>query len=127
MPYYSLPGCFPHFTIKAYQIRKKIQEGSKLSGGNSRDNDQLKALKKKEAKIKKSLKPMVTLLVVVMRNTIFGLLLFPILAIPLALLDSPEVYESILSHVIIPNLGYITFILYPFAYMAYTSNKSESQ
>ena len=85
-------------TIKAYQIHKKIQEGSKLSGGNSRDNDQLKALKRKEAKIKKSLKPMVTLLVVVMGNTIFGLLLLPILAILVALLDSPEVYESILSH-----------------------------
>ena len=41
-------------TIKAYQIRKKIQEKSKLSGDYSRDNDHLKVLKKKEAKVKKT-------------------------------------------------------------------------
>ena len=61
-----------HLTIKAYQICKKIQEESKLSGGHSRDNDKLKALKKKEANIKKSLKPVITLLVVVMGNANLG-------------------------------------------------------
>ena len=105
-------------TIKAYQIRKKIQEESKLSGGHSRDNDKLRALKKKEANIKKNLKPMVTLLVVVMGNAIFGLLL-PILLIPVALLNSPKVYESVLSHLIFPNVAYATFLIHPFAYALY--------
>ena len=43
-------------TIKAYEIRKKIQEESKLSGGH---RDQLKALKKKETSITKNLKPVI--------------------------------------------------------------------
>ena len=38
-----------YLTIKAYQVHKQIQEESKLSGGHTEDNDQLKALKKKEA------------------------------------------------------------------------------
>ena len=33
-----------YLTIKAYQIRKKIEEESKLSGGHSRANDQLNNL-----------------------------------------------------------------------------------
>ena len=111
----SLDVCL---TIKAYQIHKKIQEESKLSGGNSRNNDQLKALKKKEANIKKNLKPMVTLLIVVMGNSFFGLL-FPILYIPAVLLDSPTVYESVVRYVIIPNIGYVTFLIHPFAYALY--------
>ena len=105
-------------TIKAYQIRKKIQEESKLSGGHSRDNGQLKALKKKEASIKKNLKPVITLLVVVMGNSFFGLL-FGILFIPAVLLDSPTVYESVVRYVITPNIGYVTFLIHPFAYALY--------
>ena len=107
-----------YLTIKAYQIRKKIQEESQLSGGHSRDNNQLKALKKKEVTIKKSLKPVITLLVVVMGNSFFGLL-FGVLFIPAVLLDSPTVYESVVRFVIAPNIGYITFLLHPLAYGLY--------
>ena len=48
-------GCFLtailniYLTIKAYQVHKQIQEESKLSGDHTGDNDQLKALKKKQA------------------------------------------------------------------------------
>ena len=94
-----------YLTIKAYQIRKKIQEESKLSGGHRRDNDEFKALKKKEANIKKNMKPVITLLVVVMGNAMFGLLI-PILSIPAAYLHSPEVYKSVIHNVIFPNLAY---------------------
>ena len=107
-----------YLTIKAYQICKKMQEESKLSGGHSRDNDKFKAMKKKEAKIKKNLKPMVTLLVVVMGNSFFGLL-FGILYIPAVLLDSPTVYESVVQYLITPNIGYVTFLIHPFAYGLY--------
>ena len=104
-------------TIKAYQLHKKIQEESKLSG-HSRDNGQLKALKKKEATIKKNLKPVITLLVVVMGNSFFGLL-FGILFIPAVLLDSPTVYKSVVRYVITPNLGYVVSLIHPFAYALY--------
>ena len=107
-----------HLTIKAYQICKKIQEESELSGGHRRDNDEFKALKKKEANIKKNLKPVITLLVVVMGNAMFGLLI-PILIIPAEYLDSPEVYKSVIHIVILPNLAYVAFLLHPFAYALY--------
>jgi len=107
-----------YLTIKAYQIRKKIQEENKLSGGHSGDNDQLKALKKKQANIRKHLKPMITLLVVVMGNS-FICMLFPILFISATLFESPRVYVSVVRHVITPNIGYVTFLLHPFAYGLY--------
>ena len=107
-------------TIKAYRICKRILEESKLSGGHSRDNDQLKALKKKEANIRKNLKPVITLLVVVMGNAIFGLLL-PILFIPPLFLDPSEVlmYINIIGYLIIPNIGYVNILLHPFTYALY--------
>ena len=107
-----------YLTIKAYQIHKQIQGESELSGGHSRDNDQLKALKKKQATIKKHLKPMKTLMVVVMGNSFIGLL-FPILFVSATLLESPTVYESVVRLIIAPNIGYITFLLHPFAYGLY--------
>ena len=107
-----------YLTIKAYQIRKKIQEESKLSGCNARDKNKLNALKKKEAKIKKKLKPVITLLVVVMGNSFIGFL-FSIFYIPSVFLDSPIVYESIVQCVIIPNIGYVASLLHPFAYGLY--------
>ena len=84
-----------------------------------------KALKKKEANIKKNLKSVITLLVVVMGNAMFGLLI-PILIIPAAYLNSPEVYKSVIHNVILLNLAYVAFLLHPFAYTLYF-NKSESQ
>ena len=109
-----------YLTIKAYQIHKQIQEQSKLSGGHGRpDNDQVvKTLRKKEANIKKHLKPMITLLVVVMGNSFIGLL-FPILFVSATLLESPAVYESVVRYIITPNIGYITFLIHPFAYALY--------
>ena len=107
-----------YLTIKAYQIRKQIQEQSKLLGGHGKDNDQVKTLKKKEANIRKQLKPMITLLVVVMGNSFIGLL-FPILFVSAALLESPTVYESVVRYIIAPNVGYTTFLIHPFAYALY--------
>ena len=105
-------------TIKAYQIRKRIEEESKLSGGHSGDNGKLKALKNKETNIKKQLKPVITLTVVVMGNSIFGLMI-PILIVSAALLESPAVYKSVVWHLIVPNLTYVNLLLNPFAYGLY--------
>ena len=113
-------------TIKAYQIRKRTQEESKLSGGHNRNNDQLKALKKKEANIRKNLKPVITLLVVVMGNTIFGLLL-PIIFIPPLFIDSSEIllYNNVVDYLIMPNIGYINILLHAFAYALYCKQLRE--
>ena len=107
-----------YLTIKAYQVHKQIQEESKLSGGHTDDNDQLKALKKKQATIKKHLKPVITLLVVVLGSSSFGLLI-PLLFIPMIFLKSPEFYEKILQHVIGPSISYFFLVLHPFVYGLY--------
>ena len=75
-------------------------------------------LRKKEANIRKHLKPMITLMVVVMGNSFIGLL-FPILFVSATLLDSPTVYESVVRYIIAPNFGYVAFLLHPFAYALY--------
>ena len=107
-----------YLTIKAYQVHKKIQEESELSGGDSRDNEQLKALKKKEATIKKHLKPMITLLVIVLGSSSIGLL-FPILYITAATVESPKIYEDLVHYVVTPNIELISLLLHPFVYGLY--------
>ena len=107
-----------YLTIKAYQIHKKIQEESKLSGGHSGDNEQLKALKKKQASVKKHLKPMITLLVVVLGTSSIGLL-FPLLYIPVVFLESPTVYEEFIQYMVTSNSGYLLLLFHPFVYGLY--------
>ena len=106
-----------YLTIKAYQVYKQIQEESKLYGGYSGDR-QLKVLKKKHTTIKKHLKPMTTLLVVVLGSVSIGLL-FPLLYIPTILLDSPAVYEQVMRYVVGPNIGFVSLLLHPFVYGLY--------
>ena len=107
-----------YLTIKAYQVHKQIQEESKLSGSHTVDNDQLKALKKKQATIKKHRKPMITLLVVVLGNVFFGLL-NPLLFIPIVFLESPGVYIKIMQYVVRPSIIYFSLLLHPFVYGLY--------
>ena len=78
----------------------------------------LKALKKKEGNVKLHLKPMITLMVVVMGNSLLGLI-FPILHVPTAFLESHVVYECCPIYVIIPNLSYVPMLLHPFIYGLY--------
>ena len=105
-------------TIKAYQVHKQIQEESKLSGGHSGNNDQLKTLKKKQATIRKHRKPMITLLVVVLGTSSLGIL-FPLLYIPTVFIQSPSGYKDIIQNVIIPNLGNLSVLFHPFVYGLY--------
>jgi len=107
-----------YLTIKAYQVHRQIEKESKLLGNHSRDNDQLKTLRMKQAKIKKHLKPMITLLVVVLGTSSFGLL-FPLLYVPTVFLESPTVYEKVLRHVLAPNISYVAFLLHPLVYGLY--------
>ena len=113
-----------YLTIKAYQVHKQIQEESKLSGGHSGDNDQLKALKKKHVTIKKHRKPLITLLVVVLGSTSVGLL-FPLLFIATILLDSPPVYEAVMRYMVTPNIGLMSLLFHPFVYGLYFTQVRE--
>ena len=107
-----------YLTIKAYNIHKQIQEENKLSGGHSRDNNQLKVLQKKQSTIKKHRKPLITLLVVVLGSSFIGML-FPLLFIPTAYVESPEFYEAVVLYVIIPNVGYLSLLFHPLVYGLY--------
>ena len=97
-----------------------MKRASYHAGGHSRDNNQLKVLKKKEANIRMNLKPVITLLVVVTGNAIFGLL-FPVLFIPPVFLDSSKalMYINVVAYLITPNIGYVNILLHPFAYALY--------
>ena len=107
-----------YLTIKTYQVYKQMQEESKLSGGHSTSNNHYSALKKKQATIKKHLKPMITLLVVVLGSSSIGLL-FPLLFIPTVFLDSPAVYEGVIQYVVGPNVGFFSLLFHPFLYGLY--------
>jgi len=107
-----------YFTIKAYQVHKEIQEESKLSGGHSGDNNQLKALKKKHINIKKHHKLMITLLIVVLGTTSIGFL-FPLLYIPAVFMESPIIYKKMIRYVIVPDIGYVALLLDPLVYGVY--------
>ena len=107
-----------YLTIKAYRVHQQIEEESKLSGGHSTDNDQLKTLKKKQATIKRHLKPMTTLLVVVLGSSSIGML-SPLLFIPTVFLESPAVYEGIMRYVVGPNVGFLALLFHPFVYGLY--------
>ena len=107
-----------YLTIKAYRVHKEIQEESKLSGGHIENNDQLEALKKKQATVKKHLKPMITLLVVVLGASSLGLL-FPLLYIPTIFLESPKVYQQMVQYVVAPNIGFLSLLFHPFVYGLY--------
>jgi len=100
---------------KAYQIQRQIREESRLSGITS---NEVKNLNKKQATIKTHLKPMITLLVVVLGST--GLvLLFPLLYIPVKALAFPTIYNDVMKYVFIPNFGYVVLLLHPFVYGLY--------
>ena len=107
-----------YLTIKAYQVRKQIEEENKLSGGHTEDNAQLKALKKKNADIKKHIKPVITLMVVVMGNSFIGLI-FSILLVSALYIDSPMVYKTVVIYLITPNISHVNLLLHPFAYALY--------
>ena len=107
-----------YLTIKAYQVHKQIQDESKLSGGHTEGNDQLKILMKKQATIKKHRKPMITLLVIVLGTTSAGLL-HPLRFIPTVFLESPAVYEEFMQYVVTRNIILISLLLHPFVYGLY--------
>ena len=104
-----------YLTYKAYEIQRQIQKESKLSGATS---NEVNNLKKKQAIIKTHLKPMITLLVVVLGSSAIGLIV-PLIYFPAIALGSPAVYENFLRYGVTPNISYLTILLHPFVYGLY--------
>ena len=104
-----------YLTCKAYQICRLIEQENKLSGGNSR---QLENLKKKQVDIKKQLKPMITLSVVMLAGSLLGILLFPLYTLT-TLVDDTLAYEDFLHQLLMPIAGYTTILLHPLIYGIY--------
>jgi len=102
-----------YLVVKAYQMKKKIEAESRLSG----TTNELKALKNKQAVIRKNLKPMMTLLIVALGSTFTGTL-FPIAYGISQTLDSPA-QKCFMHGVITTNIGYIMILLHPFVYGMY--------
>ena len=102
-------------TFKAYQVQRQIQAESRLSGAT---RDEVNNLKKKQATIKTHLKPVITLLVVVLGSSALGLLL-PLLYFPIILLDASAFYVNLVRYVVDPNVGYLMFLFHPFVYGLY--------
>jgi len=103
-----------YLSIKAYQIQKKIEGETRLRGFTT----DLKAMKTKQAAIKKNLKPMITLLVIVLGSAAIGLL-SPLLFIIVKVLAPNSVYDEVVRLAIGSNVGYLVLLLHPFVYGLY--------
>ena len=103
-----------YLSVKGCQVNKQIQREARLSGATS----QLQGLKKKQAAIKKNLKPMMTLLVVALGGTVIGLL-YPLLSVAAKLLEPSAFNQCVISEIINPNIFYIIILLHPCAYGLY--------
>ncbi|XP_065883946.1 galanin receptor 2b-like [Dysidea avara] len=102
-----------YLTIKAYKIRKQIQQESKLSGVNS----QVAVLKKTHTKIKKDLKPAITLAVVLFGSSSITLVYVLLLHL-LGLLWNPQIIAEV-DVTVSPNIIFIVFLLHPVVYGLY--------
>jgi len=101
-----------YLAIKAYQVHKKIQEETRLSGAIT---SELKALKKRQAFIKMNWKPMITLMVVVLGSLGIGIF-FPLISIAVKILGASK---EISAYFIGSNIGYLVLLINPFVYGLY--------
>ena len=104
-----------YLTCKAYKVQRQIRKESRLSGATS---NEVNNLKKKQATIKTHLKPMITLLVIVLGSSAVGLI-FPLFYFPTIVLGAPPVLENFLRYVVTPNVSYLMIFLHPFVYGLY--------
>ena len=109
-----------YLAIKTYKVRKQIEKETRLSGFS----DHLKNLRQRQITVKRHLKPMITLLVVVLSNICTGLLI-PLLYIPVRFLDTPVAYEKFVELVAIANIGYIIILTQPSVYGLYFKQTRE--
>ena len=102
-----------YLSIKAYKVCKQIERETRLSGVSS----EAKSLKKKQSKLKKDLKPIVTLLMLIFGSSLVGFLLVLLLNI-LKLLWSEQVFMRA-EQALRPNIYFVVLILHPTVYGLY--------
>jgi len=107
-----------HLAIKAY---KQIEKETRLSGATS---DQLKILRKKQASIKRHIKPMITLLIAVLGSTLTGVFI-ALLYYPVKAQETTTFYKQFMELIFITIIGYIVLLLQPFIYGLYFKQTRE--
>jgi len=110
-----------YLAIIAYQVRMEIQKETSLSGG---DSSQVRSLKQKQGNLKKQMKPVITLLVIVVGSVLVNLLL-AVFYIPANLLTNATLYNKIVDCLIAPNAYFMTPLLHPFVYGFYFKHVRE--
>ena len=100
-----------YLAIKAYQVHRQIQKETRLSGAT----DQTEALQQKRRTIKKHMKPILTLLVILLGNSLISIVFISIY-IPGQLLITHSAYLNFMRYVIRPNIIYFSPLLHPIAY-----------
>ena len=103
-----------YLTIRAHQIHKQIVKEIALHG----QSEQMTSLKKKQRSIKRHLKPIKTLLVIVLGSTFISVIFPPLFYLGQALVESRD-YQEVMEYVIGPNIGFIVRFLYPLVYGLY--------
>ncbi|XP_065892318.1 melatonin receptor type 1C-like [Dysidea avara] len=88
-----------YLAIKAYQFRRRIQKRVRLSQRTAQDED----LQRKLQQFKKHLKPMLTLLIILIGNSMSSLL-FTGLYIPGRIWLNNKVYYNVMEYVVRPNI-----------------------
>ncbi|XP_065895944.1 trace amine-associated receptor 8a-like [Dysidea avara] len=100
-----------YLAIKAYQVRKQVQKETRLSGATN----QVEALQQKRRQIRKHMKPILTLLIILLGNS-FITLAFIILYILGRVLLAGTVYDSIMEYVVKPNIIFLIPFFHPIVY-----------
>ena len=100
-----------YLATKSFQIQKQIQKESRLSGVTS----QVEALRQKQCTIKKHMKPILTLLVILLCNSLITLVVISIY-IPGRFLVNDSVYHHVMEYVVRPNVIYFSPFLHLVVY-----------
>ena len=102
-----------YLSIKAYKVHKQIEKETRLSGGSSG----VQSLKKKHNKLKKDLKPMVTLLMLIIGSSMIAFLFVLLLNISKLLWDDLVIMR--VEQALHPNIAYVVLLLHLVVYGLY--------
>ena len=106
-----------YLTIKAHQIHKQIDKETTLHGVNSQ-SERITSLERNLRNLRRHIKPVKTLLVVVLGGALLNLMFVPLFFLVQALIDS-HIYHEVMRYIIGPNFAFITHFLDPLVYGLY--------
>jgi len=100
-----------YLAIKAYKVRIQIQNETRLSGATS----QVETLQQKKRQLRKHMKPMLTLLIILLGNSFISLV-FIAFYIPGRLLLTHTIYDNVMEYVVKPNIIFLSPFFHPIVY-----------